>query len=129
MYCNKLLYDGGVMKSVLLLRRNHSLDIQTITLEDGHTTFGRYDNSDISLGEPSVSRDHGAFYQRFNLLMVEDHGSRNGTTVNGEPIKRKVLYANDVVDIGPFQIFVREGTLRPDEPESNGSLFAPLDAN
>ena len=83
---------------------------RSIALDDGFTTFGRYLNSDICLEDPSISRDHGAFRYQFKVLSIEDHGSRNGTFVNGLRVKRKVLYTGDRVKIGPFEVLIEAGS-------------------
>ena len=81
-------------------------------LADGFSTFGREPGSAIVMEHVSVSRHHGAFFlrERFGILTVEDHGSTNGTLVNGMQIKRKILFAGDVVQVGNFQLYVRHGS-------------------
>ena len=65
-------------------------------------------------------RNHGAFYhrERFGILTIEDHGSLNGTFVNGLQIKRKILFSGDVVLVGDYEIHVRHGSSEPQRTEA-----------
>jgi len=85
--------------------------LRSYTLQEGFTTFGRYTNSEICLDDPTVSRDHGAFLLRSGVLLVEDHQSFNGIFMNGVRIRRRVLYQGDRLTIGPFEIYVKQGTV------------------
>ena len=101
------------MQTELTIKTRDASKSQTMLLEDGFTTIGREPSSTIVLNSYQVSRNHAAFYlrERFGILTVEDHGSLNGTLVNGEPIKRKILYAGDIVQIGEFEIVVKGGSV------------------
>ncbi len=99
----------------LLVKDRNALILRSLILQDGFTTFGRMATSHIVLDDLSISRNHGAFYHResFGILTVEDHGSTNGTFVNGLQVKRKILYSGDVVAIGDYQVHIRHGSSVP----------------
>jgi len=63
-------------------------------------TIGRAPESDIHLPDPSVSRQHALVYIEDEKALLEDMGSRNGTYVNEECVKKIVLSSGDVVRIG-----------------------------
>ncbi|MEG0919907.1 MAG: FHA domain-containing protein [Comamonas sp.] len=107
----------------LLVRDRNALILRSLTLEDGFTTFGRIPTSHIVFDDMSVSRNHGAFYhrERFGILTVEDHGSMNGTFVNGVQIKRKILYSGDIVTIGDYEVYIRHGSNEPKGREGSAS--------
>ena len=100
------------MTTELLIKDHNTLAWRSLFLDDGFSTFGREPGSAIVMEHVSVSRHHGAFFlrERFGILTVEDHGSTNGTLVNGMQIKRKILFAGDVVQVGNFQLYVRHGS-------------------
>ena len=95
----------------IVVSHEASMMLRSYTLQEGFTTFGRYTDSEICLDDPTVSRDHGAFLLRSGVLVVEDHQSSNGTFMNGVRIRRRVLYQGDRLTVGPFEIFVKHGTL------------------
>lgn len=107
----------------LLVRDKNELILRSLILEDGYSTIGREPTSTVVLDDPSVSRNHGAFFlrERFGILTVEDHGSMNGTFVNGLQVKRKILYAGDIVQMGDFQIYIRHGSTLPNKPVPDSS--------
>ncbi|MGF6214398.1 FHA domain-containing protein [Comamonas sp. 4034] len=82
----------------------------TIVLEKGTTLIGRAKECGICLDDLSISRDHGAFVYHLGVLVIEDHGSTNGTFVNGIRVKRQVLYSGDAVKVGEFDIAIKIGS-------------------
>ncbi len=73
-------------------------------------TIGRAPESDIHLPDPSVSRQHALLYIDDEKAILEDVGSRNGTYVNEERVKKVVLANGDVVRIGTVTTrFLEEG--------------------
>ena len=74
----------------------------------GPVTVGRSPGNDIVIGAEYVSGRHARFSIMGQNLFVEDLGSTNGTTVNGQPISDPVaLNNNDVVNVGGVSIRVR----------------------
>jgi pSer/pThr/pTyr-binding forkhead associated (FHA) protein len=55
---------------------------QSIRLKEGQNTVGRSTSSDITIENPSISRQHAVLKLQGEALTVEDMGSRNGTFVN-----------------------------------------------
>ncbi|WP_432868617.1 FHA domain-containing protein [Microbispora rosea] len=67
----------------------------------GRRSLGRGHAADLRLDDPHVSSIHAALSQADGQTSVEDLGSRNGTLVNGEPVRRpQVLHDGDVVQFG-----------------------------
>ena len=65
--------------------------------------FGRSQNADIMIDNPSVSRQHASFERQGNRIILTDLKSSNGTLVNGREIKKPVLLnASDKIQIGKF---------------------------
>ena len=75
---------------------NHDLE-----LNEGEFVVGRNASCQLSLDDPLVSRRHAVFNVRADTVTVEDLGSRNGVSVNGERIAGRVLLRpGDKVQIG-----------------------------
>ncbi len=72
--------------------------------------IGRKDNADLRIPLASVSREHAAIFfdEEEDELVIEDLGSSNGTTVNGEKSKRCELAPGDVILVGdvPLQVVI-----------------------
>ena len=74
----------------------------------GPVIVGRSPSADIVIAAGYVSARHARFSLMGQNLFVEDLGSTNGTTVNGQPISDPVaLNNNDVVNVGDVSIRVR----------------------
>ena len=74
----------------------------------GPVIVGRSPGADIVIGAGYVSGRHARFSLMGQNLFVEDLGSTNGTTVNGQPIYDPVaLKDRDLVVIGDVTIRVR----------------------
>jgi pSer/pThr/pTyr-binding forkhead associated (FHA) protein len=81
-----LIADGGVV----------------IPLFDGDTVVGRDPGLGLSLtGETTVSRKHATLHRLGNEVTLEDHGSTNGTFVNGARLQiPTTLRPGDAVQFG-----------------------------
>lgn len=74
----------------------------------GPVIVGRNPGADIVIGAGYVSGRHARFSLMGQNLFVEDLGSTNGTSVNGNPISEPTaLRNNDVVTVGDVAIRVR----------------------
>ena len=66
-------------------------------------TIGRQEGNTIRLTERNVSRSHARLLKRNGSYVVEDLGSYNGVTVNGERIDDKAeLASGDQLGIGDY---------------------------
>jgi two-component system cell cycle response regulator len=93
--------------------------------------IGRSRDSDIRIDDPSVSRRHARIVrdeERGHALL--DLGSRNGTTVRGQPVTRCRLFDGDYIGLGPV-MFRFSGESRPNdvrnEPSAVDELTGALD--
>jgi pSer/pThr/pTyr-binding forkhead associated (FHA) protein len=69
---------------------------------------GRAPSADIRIGDPRVSRLHARIEMRDDGVYVEDLGSRNGTSVDGEMIAgSRRLAAGEEIGVGAASIIFR----------------------
>ena len=69
--------------------------------------IGRGRAADAVLSEPTISRAHAAIaYEGTDGFFVQDLGSTNGTTVNGERNERTLLADGDEIQMGKLRIRV-----------------------
>ena len=117
-----LSMDGLVLKEVELIKER--------------TTIGRRPHNDIVIDNLAISGEHAVLITILNDSFVEDLGSTNGTTVNGQPIKKHFLQANDTVELGKYKLkFVAETKpsvgdyqkvgLRSDDPAKSMTTRSP----
>ena len=67
-------------KPDVLLVAHHPPDTHVFRLSEGGTaTVGRNKNLEVSVVDPSVSRQHAQFTLKGGVVEVEDLGSRHGT--------------------------------------------------
>jgi hypothetical protein len=71
-----------------------------VVLARERMTIGRRVDNDICLPLPTVSAEHAAVVTVLDDSFLEDMGSRNGTLVNGKPIRKHLLRDHDEIDIG-----------------------------
>src|ERR1700730_530786 len=71
----------------------------------GSLTVGRGQRADLSLPDPSVSREHASLRLDGATVVIEDLDSANGTFVNGEQIADPVrLESGDVIVLGSTEL-------------------------
>jgi transcriptional regulator with PAS, ATPase and Fis domain len=62
--------------------------------------FGRGADVDVALDDPKLSRQHATITRVGVIVEIRDHGSRNGTFVNGARVEAGMLRPGDIVRIG-----------------------------
>jgi hypothetical protein len=90
---------------VLLLSLNgrtstHSIDNET-------TKIGRHDTNAIQINEQTVTGSHAIIRKIDSKYELEDLGSTNGTFVNGERIRKRVLISGDRIRFGNIEATVK----------------------
>lgn len=94
-------------------------------------TFGKGEDNDIILEDPSISSRHGELSFKDGSFYITDLGSTNGTLVNDEEISSHRLQAGDRIEIGTLKGIFADDTARkseskPDaEPERESSRDRP----
>lgn len=77
------------------------LEEKELNFSDEPTVFGRSEDCDVCIEDPSISQRHCAIRLWEETLIVMDMGSTNGTKVNGQKINKVcALKPGDKVHIG-----------------------------
>jgi signal transduction histidine kinase len=79
---------------------------QEIGTEKDTVFIGRDASCDVVLDDRTTSRKHASVTVREDGVYLEDLDSRNGTFIDGKPVKRYKLSGDDVIQIGGYQISV-----------------------
>ncbi len=77
---------------------------RVIVWDTQDVSLGRAAENDLSIDDAALSRRHAEFYRADGGHAVKDLGTSNGTTVNGETIRTRVLQHKDVVRFGDIEI-------------------------
>ena len=71
----------------------------------GHVIgIGRASDNDVIVDDPMVSRHHCQLKLQHGAYGFTDLGSRNGSTVNGQPVSQVALGPGDLIRIGDTEI-------------------------
>lgn len=98
------------MAKILLFLENSLLAEYPLDKVTSH--IGRRPNNDIHIDNLAVSGEHAVIAKIGHDYYIEDVGSTNGTTVNGEEIQKHVLHHGDVIELGKHQLkFIVEEVL------------------
>jgi serine phosphatase RsbU (regulator of sigma subunit) len=82
--------------------------LTTVPLVGERAVIGRSAGVDIRLDHGMVSRQHAEIARDpMGQVVIRDLGSRNGTLVNGTPVRERVLLSGDQVSVGPFTLRVK----------------------
>lgn len=66
--------------------------------------IGRASDNDVIVDDPMVSRHHCQLKLQHGAYSFTDLGSRNGSTVNGQPVTQVALGPGDIIRIGDTEI-------------------------
>lgn len=72
-------------------------------------TLGRMAECDIMISDPGASRRHAQIVRRDDGYAITDLGSTNGTLVNGEQVRERLLVDGDRITIGSTVLEFRRG--------------------
>lgn len=93
----RLVFEGGAQSG------------REVPLKAGRVRVGALDENDLVLNLPTVSRFHAQLHVRGGKVEVEDLGSKNGTFINGVPVRaRSALGAGDRIRFGDVQLIYRK---------------------
>ena len=95
-------------------------------LVEDSLVVGRASTSDLVLEDRFLSRRHSRIFRRGEELLIEDLGSRNGTLVNGQPVRQPApLGPGDVVKIsGSVLTVLDDGVPRSGVPAADPEAIA-----
>jgi pSer/pThr/pTyr-binding forkhead associated (FHA) protein len=103
---------GRTRTPAVLRIRNGGFEGMTYALEAEETLIGRNPNTDITLLDEGISREHALilYDEGEDRYTIEDLQSTNGTKVNGKRVRSAELHPGDTLQIGSTEFeFVREG--------------------
>ncbi len=93
--------EASDIAAVLIIREG-GFPGMTYDLRSGETVIGRNPNTDITLLDEGISRQHALIVhdEKSDRWTIEDLQSSNGTLVNGESVSSAELCPGDQVQIG-----------------------------
>ncbi len=77
-------------------------DTKTFPVDKARYFIGRSEDADISLQDPSVSRQHGMIEKQANGYYVKNLSQTNPIFLNDEAVVETRLFSGDNLRIGPF---------------------------
>jgi hypothetical protein len=81
----------------------------SLVLSGARMIIGRSDSSDLRIQDAFVSHSHAAVLRQGSRMLLEDLGSRNGTSVNGQTVAGpRALRHGDVIGFGRVEIRYEE---------------------
>ncbi len=99
--------------------------LREVSLSKERTTVGRRSHNDLVIDNLAVSGEHAVVFASGSDVYLEDLGSTNGTTVNGQPVKKHLLQSGDIVEIGKYRLkYLAEGV--PSDAEVDIDTSQPL---
>ncbi len=82
--------------------------------------IGRHSSCNVVVRTPGISRRHCRISYVNNKYILEDMESRNGTYLNGEPVKSHALVNNDIINISSYIVrFLSKG----DEKKTDNAVI------
>lgn len=90
------------------------LIFQEVDLSPGDFTIGRSHSCNLTIEDLKVSREHARLTVEETCATIRDLDSRNGTSVNGIPVKGSMnLSSGDRVRLGDYEFVFIEDASRP----------------
>ncbi len=90
------------MATIILAK--DGIALQELALLKTRITIGRRTYNDIVIDAPGISAEHAVIITTSSESTFEDLGSTNGSRLNGQPVKRRVLQGRDVIELATHTI-------------------------
>lgn len=100
--------------------------LREIALAKDRMTIGRRSHNDIVIDNLAVSGEHAVVYRLGEDMYIEDLGSTNGTTVNGQPVKKHLMQGGDFIEIGKYRLKYIAKADEPSEATVDFDTSQPL---
>jgi hypothetical protein len=100
--------------------------LREVNLSKDRMTIGRRSHNDLVIDNLAVSGEHAVVYRAGEDIYLEDLGSTNGTTVNGQPIKKHLLQSGDFIEIGKYRLKYMADSGTASEGEVDFDTSQPL---
>lgn len=106
-------YSGSITMFYLsrppkLVVRLKNRPLKNYTMTGAELSIGRLPQNDIVIDNLSVSRRHLVITKTQEGYILRDCDSKNGTFLNGRPVKETALSDGDIITIGKYQIAFQE---------------------
>jgi len=93
-------------------------------LERSQITIGREHNTDITISDPEISRRHAHIFQQGENYIIEDLGSTNGTSVNGQRLVGPyILRPTELITLGENTHLIFEAVMM--DPDATVAAIKP----
>jgi len=93
----------------------------------GEMRVGRTEDSEVTIADPRVSRNHAVLRVEGTRVLLEDMGSANGTLVNGLRLVGSVELKNgDDIQFDKYKFRVVVAGLEPAAADGDATVVAPL---
>ena len=97
-----------------LLNRKDELyfDVEESYVLSSNQVIGRSEDNEITIQDPFLSKKNSRIYKEGDSYYLEDLGGKNGTFLNGEPIRRDIFELADGDQIRTGQVrflYIAEG--------------------
>ena len=92
--------------------------------EAGDFKIGRLPGLPITLLDTKVSREHCRVFKQSTGWIVEDLGSRNGTYVNAQRVKKRLLQPGDRLRVGQTEFEYSTAAAGEPVPDAGGPAAA-----
>src|SRR6186713_2120465 len=93
-----------------LIIKRETAPAQSLELHAGVNRFGRREDNDFQIDDPTVSSVHCELRVNGDSIVVRDLGSSNGTFINGQQVREGTLGLGETLALGEVEL-----TLLPTE--------------
>jgi len=114
-YAKPMARKEGAVKARLCAISGPLRD-STFVLPSGEIPIGRDPGNLLAISDPALSRRHCVLVADENGYQIRDLSSRNGTFVNGVPVKESALRHGDQISVGDSVLVLQ---LREESPEAS----------
>ncbi|MDX2286156.1 MAG: FHA domain-containing protein [Bacteroidia bacterium] len=94
------LDDSGMLFIMSLDVQSREISPFNFVIQTRQVRMGRHTDNELVLSDTSVSRKHAILILNNDSVLVRDLGSKNGITINAQPVTQGLMRDGDVLTVG-----------------------------
>jgi|GEM_PF-781494 len=94
------LDESGMLYVMSFDIQSKEMSPMSFLVQTRQVRVGRHTDNELILNDTSVSRKHAIFILNNDTILVRDLGSKNGITINGQPVTQGLLRDQEILTVG-----------------------------
>jgi hypothetical protein len=118
------LDESGLLYVMSFDIQSREIPAYSFVVQTRQVRVGRQAENELVLNDTSVSRKHAIFILNNDCMLVRDLGSKNGITINGQPVTQGLLRDQEILTVG--EVILRLNVSKASQAATRTGSHTPI---